>query len=234
MLDSKFWKQYFEVYDILNEVIPYQELMQDITEALEVKKGDKILDAGSGTGNLAVILEKKGAKVVGIDFSPEGVARHKKKIPNAEVYVRDITEPLPFEDESFDKVVSNNVLYSISRNKRSEVVKEFYRVLKPKGRVVVSNITINFKPISIYKDHLQKDIRNKGLLKTLYRMVKFIIPTAKMFFYNRKIIKENSFGAYNFFEANEQEKIIEKTGFKIFITDKKVYAYQGDLVAGEK
>ena len=47
MLDSNFWKNYFEVYDFLNLLPPYQELLSDICQALEIKKGEKILEAGN-------------------------------------------------------------------------------------------------------------------------------------------------------------------------------------------
>ncbi|MFP4617191.1 MAG: class I SAM-dependent methyltransferase, partial [Candidatus Paceibacterota bacterium] len=80
-LDKKFWAEYFEVYDVLNELIPYQELMQDIIDALDVKKGELIIDAGSGTGNLSMRMEDVGARVVAVDFSEEGQRIHKKKNP---------------------------------------------------------------------------------------------------------------------------------------------------------
>jgi len=61
MLDTKFWRKYFKSYDILNKAIPYQELLRDIVEAVSVKNGDRIFDAGSGTGNLSILLKAKGA-----------------------------------------------------------------------------------------------------------------------------------------------------------------------------
>jgi len=54
MLDSKFWKRYFKVYDVLNLLIPYQELLNTICDELDIKPGEKILEAGCGTGNLAL------------------------------------------------------------------------------------------------------------------------------------------------------------------------------------
>jgi hypothetical protein len=37
MLDAKFWEKYFEVYDVLNLVIPYRELLEKIADKLEIK-----------------------------------------------------------------------------------------------------------------------------------------------------------------------------------------------------
>jgi len=56
MLDEKFWQKYFRSYDILNKAIPYQELLRDIVEATSVKDGDRIFDAGSGTGRHKKII----------------------------------------------------------------------------------------------------------------------------------------------------------------------------------
>jgi ubiquinone/menaquinone biosynthesis C-methylase UbiE len=58
MLTHTFWNRYFKVYDVLNYVIPYQELLKEIVKEVEVKEGDLILDAGVGTGNLALVLNK--------------------------------------------------------------------------------------------------------------------------------------------------------------------------------
>src|SRR3990167_9071929 len=110
MLDTKFWKKYFEVYDFLNVLEPYQKLLGAFTDELGDIHGKKILDAGTGTGNLALLLEKRGAKVVGLDFSKEGLEIFKKKLPNNKVVFHDLTKPLPFPNESFDAVVSNNTI----------------------------------------------------------------------------------------------------------------------------
>jgi len=41
MLDSKFWRNYFKVYDVLNLLIPYQELLETICEKLDIKLGGR-------------------------------------------------------------------------------------------------------------------------------------------------------------------------------------------------
>ena len=50
-LDEKFWEKYFKVYDVLNVVIPYKELMAELEKELDLKQDDVVLDVGSGTGN---------------------------------------------------------------------------------------------------------------------------------------------------------------------------------------
>ncbi len=228
-LDSQFWKKYFTVYDTLNNLIPYQNLIQTIIKHAQPNPEDKILDAGSGTGNLAVKIEKGGAVVYGIDISKEGVEMHKSKKPKGEVIVGSITDPLPFPDNYFDKIVSNNVLYTIPRFKREFVYKELYRVLKPGGVIVISNIKKGFKPVKIYSDHIKESIKSYGYIYTIKQIIKFIIPTLKIFYYNFLIKKENKSGGYDFFEPEEQKKYLEKAGFVDISPDIPTYSNQAIL-----
>jgi len=234
MLDAGFWHKYFKVYDVLNLAIPYQELLGSVCDELDIKKGERILEAGSGTGNLALRIKERGGYPVGIDMSQEGVNIHKKKDPSAEVVLGNLTDKLPFPDDSFDKVCSNNTLYAISRDKRDSVIRELYRVLKPSGKIVISNITEGFSPLKIYEEHILKEFKRNGSVYVLTNILKFIKPTIKMFYYNHLIKKEHGDGDFDFFEKNEQKKLLEENGFKNISNEKRVYANQAVLTSGYK
>ncbi len=234
MLDPNFWARYFEVYDILNVVIPYQKLLSDLLEILSPKKGELILDAGGGTGNLSVLIKNKGAEVINLDFSQEALNIYKKKNPEAKVLLHNLIEPLPFPDNYFDKIVSNNVLYNIPPEERLKVITEFKRVLKPGGLLVISNIHKNFKPINIYIEAIKSNINKEGLIKTIYLMSKLLIPTLKMFYYNRKIQKIHKFEKNNLFDFNEQKNLLLKAKFSFVSETKLVYAGQAILNYAKK
>ncbi len=234
MLTEQFWKKYFVDYDILNELIPYQDLLKTIDKELCVQPEEMVLDAGAGTGNVGAWLTQKGARIVGFDFSKEGLEIHKKKMPNAKVVQGDLTKPLPFTDNAFDKIVSNNTLYTITKDKRLDILRELYRVLKPGGIIVVSNITVGFSPLKIYIAHVKEGVRRNGWLQAFLRLLKFIAPTIRIFYYNYLIKKEHEGGAYNFFETGEQSHLLQSAGFTNISKDISVYANNAVLNSAHK
>lgn len=234
MDDKLFWEKYFLSYDILNEAIPYQKLMDDLIYALEVKNGELILDAGSGTGNLCIMLKEYGAKPIGFDISKKALEIHRKKDKDAEVYLGDLREELPFPDNYFDKIVSNNVLYTINKNSRLFVIKELYRVLKSGGKFVMANVHTGFKPIIILKDHLRQSKSKNGLLKTIIDLNKNILPIAKMIYYGGLLVAKHNTGEYAFLQENEQNYLLKQAGFKIDMNTLMTYSNQSYLDRGIK
>jgi len=106
------------------------ELALPVVELLAPKKGEKILDAGCGDGTLAVVIEKYGAKVIGIDMSTEMIDACKSK--GIEAYVGSVTE-LPYTNE-FDAVFSNAALHWVKEPKRA--LEQMAKSLKSGGRFV--------------------------------------------------------------------------------------------------
>jgi len=229
MLNAKFWKKYFKVYDVLNELIPYQELSNLIVSELDIKKGEEVLDAGSGTGNIALKVKEKGAIVSGIDISKEGIDIHRKKDSSAKLIVGDVAQPLPYSDDAFDKICSNNTLYTIPRENRKQIFVEFYRILKPGGKIVISNVIEGFSPRAIYFDHIKKETKQKGIFFTFWRILFLVVPTIKIFYYNHLITKEGAVGKYDFFKPEEQKEQLQVSGFVNVSPDTKTYSDQAIL-----
>ena len=233
MLSKKFWQKYFRVYDVLNLVIPYKDLLFSILREAEIKPNIKVLDAGSGTGNLSLLLKDHGANVISTDFVSYAIDQHRVKDPEAEILLADLTKRLPFADSVFEVVVSNNVLYTIQLENRLFVVSEFFRVLKPGGILVISNLKKGWKPIKIYSFHIKQSLESLGLLMTLIRVVTLFPRTILMFYYNWRI-KYESGGDYNFFSRKESENLLRKAGFKFIGKPKIVYGNQAYLVKAIK
>lgn len=233
MLDSNFWKKYFNEYDILNQLIPYNDLLDKVVS--KVSKNYKfILDVGSGTGNLSERLSSQGFFVTSLDYSFEGLQKHIQKNANAKVIQHDLINKMPFKDNSFDVIVSNNVLYTFSKEDQKIIIKDMFRVLKNGGLIVVSNLRHGFRPANIYIDHIKRYINEKGFLNTIFHLVKLITPTLKIFYYNFLISRENYLGGYHFFKKDEQIELLNYAGFCNISKTELCYSEQAILNYGFK
>lgn len=104
----------------------------DLLSLLKPKKGERILDLGCGTGTLTNEIAKSGAEVVGIDSSPEMIAKAKAAFPNIEFKVADGHN---FHlNISFDAVFSNAALHWMMEPQK--VIACVWQCLKESGRFV--------------------------------------------------------------------------------------------------
>lgn len=95
-----------------------------------VREGSALLDLGCGAGMLA-LLKRKGVVLTGVDLSEECVAAARRNAYDETV--RAELEALPFDDASFDYVVSLDVLGHILAGQKDAVLAEIRRVLRPEG-----------------------------------------------------------------------------------------------------
>ncbi|MHA2289225.1 MAG: class I SAM-dependent methyltransferase, partial [Promethearchaeota archaeon] len=121
------------------------ELTKKLGKRLRLQPNDTVLDLASGLGISACFLaEEFGSRFIGVDLSKKNVkeanrAAQKRGLDNVKFKVGDAIN-LPFQEEFFDVVISE-CSFCIFPNK-NVAAKEIYRVLKPKGRLGVTDVAI--------------------------------------------------------------------------------------------
>ncbi|MCB9078813.1 MAG: methyltransferase domain-containing protein [Anaerolineaceae bacterium] len=127
-----------EVYEAFFVPALFGEWGSRVAEAAHIQPGQRVLDVACGTGVLArAAAERVGpeGEVVGLDINEGMLAVARKKAPHIE-WRHGPAEALPFEDDSFDVVVSQFALMFFED--RRAALSEMVRVLRPGGRLAVA------------------------------------------------------------------------------------------------
>jgi len=107
------------------------EMAGGVLEWLAPQAGERILDLGCGDGQLTQRIAESGARVVGIDASPQMVASSRARGIKTD---QGEAEKLPYPDHVFEAVFSNAVLHWVRG--QDEMLSQVHRVLRPGGRFV--------------------------------------------------------------------------------------------------
>jgi len=127
-----------------------------------IKKGQKVLDLGCGTGVLTLKAAQKGAKVKGIDINPQMLEIAKKRaikknlIQNIELCEMGVAELGSEESKSYDVVTSGLCFSELSEDELIYTLKEVKRILKPGGLLLIAD---EVKPKNISNKILNEIIR---------------------------------------------------------------------------
>ncbi len=135
-----------------------------------VKEGERVLDAGCGTGIYSTELARRGGRVTAIDYSSEMIVQAKTKALKEGLnidFIKADALKLPFPDGHFDLVISVCMLCFIKE--RASALIEMKRVLRPGGRIAITLLNSR-SPWAIIR-------RAKGLVKdTAYNSADFLTP----------------------------------------------------------
>jgi SAM-dependent methyltransferase len=160
-----------------------------------LKEGETVLDLGSGAGFdcfLAASRVGGGGRVIGVDMTPEMVEKArsnavKGNYTNVEFRIGEI-ENLPAADHSVDAVISNCVI-NLSPEKK-KVFAEAYRVLKPGGRLMVSDIVLLKELPDVVKNSIEAYV---GCLSGALLKDEYIKTIKAVGFEDVRVIDETSF-----------------------------------------
>jgi arsenite methyltransferase len=160
-----------------------------------LKEGETVLDLGSGAGFdcfLAADKVGKKGKVIGIDMTPEMIEKarenlQKGKYENVEFRLGEI-ENLPVADSSADIIISNCVI-NLAPDKK-KVFKEAFRVLRPGGRLMISDIVLLKELPDSIKNSIEAYV---GCVSGAVLKDKYIEAIEEAGFKEVRIIDETSF-----------------------------------------
>ena len=140
------------VYDVMNRVMTagLDRRWRKLAVAEVVWPGDRVLDACCGTGDLAVEAERRGGRVVGLDFSERMLERARGKSGAIE-WVQGDALALPFADGEFDAATVGFGVRNLADLEGG--LRELARVVRPGGKLAVLEIT-----------------RPRGILRPFFRL----------------------------------------------------------------
>jgi demethylmenaquinone methyltransferase / 2-methoxy-6-polyprenyl-1,4-benzoquinol methylase len=185
-------------YDKTNDLLSFGQSHYwrwQLKRAVKPAAGQRILDIAAGTGTSSMALLVEGATVVAADFSKGMLEEGKNRYPKLEFVFADAMK-LPFKDAEFDVVTMSFGLRNVQD--RNVALKEFLRVLKPSGRLVICEFSHVSGPL--------------GLLYRLY--LKHLLPRVS------KLMSKNP-AAYDYLSESimawpkqrELEKDLQNAGF---------------------
>jgi ubiquinone/menaquinone biosynthesis C-methylase UbiE len=237
-----FWDLYSYFYSLsLGNLFPYRSLLDDLSNTLDIKQGQSVLDAGCGPGLvIGKILEENKGKIIsitGLDINRTmiGHARRRcKNLPNVKLQVADLNRSLEFPDGTFDKVICSNTLYALEEP--HAVISEFHRVLKPGGTLIIANPKPNAGQSALIREHISAVNRltpfhgkiHQILLSLLLIPVHLVVIAI-----NKIIVDKGRRGQYHFLTEKDFLRTLQEVGFRNIHTT-SCYAGQNWLVRAER
>lgn len=143
-LRAKNWDEHVEHLEQMAGSPSFTALRDRIIELASLRKGERLLDVGAGTGLLAFEAAARGANVGALDASPV-MCRHLERkcqvlrVENVEV-MHSCATALPLADEAMDVVVSNYCFHHMTDNEKVRALAQISRVLRPGGRLVIGDM----------------------------------------------------------------------------------------------
>mgnify|MGYP001247259801 CR=1 FL=1 len=194
----------------------------DKIDNLDLPEGAMVLDAGCGDGNAALALAERGFDVVGLDYGEHilGQARKRQQrlnIKNVAFEFGDLNNPLKYDSDSFDLVVSVHTMMKVKEFKKS--FKEFYRILKPGGRAVITSTTSRER----FSSWMKRYIAQNGLIKALWDVRWLMVWTLPYVIVTKKSERHNEWR----WTRDELSALMNEAGFKTIETQDVPYFHVG-------
>lgn len=135
---------FLPAYDVIARVMGLDSVYRRLITQAEIAEGQRVLEIGCGTGNLAIRAKRArpSADVTGCDPDPRMLAVARRKAARIEGirFEQGYAERLPYADGEFDRVLSSMMLHHINDGAKPAAAAEIFRVLRPGGRLHLVDI----------------------------------------------------------------------------------------------
>jgi len=141
---------------------------------LLAEQARSVLELGCGLGHDAARLADAGLIVVAADFSREAIRRARNAYgASVEFVIADVSEPLPFEDGSFDAVMANVSLHMFGAATTHAVFGEVRRVLRPRGLFVFHVNSTADRNLRAQRRPVERELEENNVLERGGQTVRF-------------------------------------------------------------
>ncbi len=133
------------IYDsLISTFMPEKEFKNAIIINANIQDNFKVLDFGIGTATLSLMAYQSNsyARYIGIDIDDNILKLAHNKISNSQAKIELVQYQggkIPFDDDSFDRIISSLVIHHLSDNQKLSAFKEFNRILKPTGEIHIAD-----------------------------------------------------------------------------------------------
>jgi len=149
---QKSYKNVAWFYDVWSRLTE-NKAAKKVLDLADIKEGMTVLEMACGTGIVFehIVKQNLTGKNMGIDLSPHMLAKAKKRLQkinngNFELKEGDVLN-LTFKEQTFDLVINNFMIDLMPEDTFDSIAQIFYRVLKPGGRLVMSNFSFGTKSV---------------------------------------------------------------------------------------
>jgi ubiquinone/menaquinone biosynthesis C-methylase UbiE len=177
---------------------------------------------------LEVLISDRGLKnleIEAVDNNQGMLARARRKTVRVKTKFHqvDLDQPLPYPSSHFDRVVAIHVLYALKNPETA--LREFFRVLRPSGLLVLTNPHEKSRPSELMKANLA------GL--NLFEKIRLLLTKLPLIIVNLLICRLAQSGTYHFLSEAQMKHLLEKVGFGEISTE-LAYANQDLLITARR
>ena len=142
--EEKDWSGFADDFDKLQEQVVGKEVMAELkNEFNKINKLGYLLELGCGNGTYTKLIEHAAEKIKATDYSEEMIKSARRKLSEykkIEIQQADCYN-LEYSDSTFDSVMMANLIHIIDDPEKA--LQESFRVLKPKGKIIITSFTMN-------------------------------------------------------------------------------------------